>query len=82
MESQVSAIPSLMKIEGLERFEVHCDATCDAKITEAVQNTMLKNVWIDMQVDPSYAAEPEPWMERMKSFQIGKKQLVQFPTDR
>jgi len=36
-ESQVPAIPSLMKIEGLERFEVHCNANCDAEITSAVQ---------------------------------------------
>jgi len=78
-ESQVPAIPSLMKIEGLERFEVHCYANCDAEITSAVQSTTLKNVWIDMQEAPGYIAEPEPWMDSLQSLRIDKKQLVRLP---
>lgn len=75
-ESQASAIPSLMKIEGLKRLEVHCDSHCDARILSAVQDSMLEDVWLDMNFLLEEQIQWKPWMDKLKSLRLGTKQLV------
>ncbi len=75
-ESQASAIPSLMKIEGLKRLEVHCDAHCDASTLSAVQDSMLEDVWLDMNFLSGEPIQWKPWMDKLKSLRLGTKQLV------
>lgn len=75
-ESQATAIPSLMKMERLKRIEVHCTAHLDSEIIHAVRHSNLKSVWLEMEPPVEDLIEPEPWMERLDSFMIGKKQFV------
>ena len=75
-ESQSSAIPSLMQMEGLKRLEVHCEARCDASLVSCIQDSTLEDVWLDMEPESSYTIGLDPWMDNLKSLRLGKKQLV------
>lgn len=74
-ESQAPAIPILMRMEGLLRLVVNCDAKCDANMMAAIENSSLEDVWLDMQAESEEIIKWKPWMARLKSLKVENKQI-------
>ena len=80
-ENQETAIPSLIKIEGLQRLEVHIDTQYMSsgwtkEIVAAIEQSTLEDVWLNLNPNFVDDIEKEAWMDRLKSLRIGNKQFV------
>jgi hypothetical protein len=73
-QKAAAAIIPIIKIDGLKRLELHCDARCEAEMIAAIEHSTLEDVWLEMDLD--IAVQKEPWMDRVKSLMIGNQQIV------
>ena len=71
-----SAVISMIKIDGLKRLELHCDTNYDAEMIAAIEQSTLEDIWLDLTLNELENIPTEPWMDRLKSLKIGRRQIV------
>ena len=75
------AVIPLIKIDGLKRLELHCDAPCKAEMIAAIEHSTLEDAWLDMDLGTAETIAKEPWMDRLKSLRIDIQQIVAPKTE-
>lgn len=71
-----AAVTSMIKIDGLKRLELHCDTDYDVEMIAAIEKSTLEDIWLDLKLNELEEIPKEPWMDRLKSLKIGRRQIV------